>query len=1152
VQFTSLKLAGFKSFVDPSEFRIEPGLTGIVGPNGCGKSNLLEALRWVMGANSAKAMRAGAMDDVIFSGTGQRPARNHADVVLVIDNVDRSAPSQFNDADVLEISRRINRGAGSSYAINGKSCRAKDVQLLFADASTGANSPALVRQGQINELIAAKPQNRRRVLEEAAGISGLHTRRHEAELRLRAAETNLSRLDDIGEEIETQHQALKRQVRVASRYRNLATEIRALESFASLLRWTEAKTALEQAKTELQELEQKSGELAGVAARALAAAEAANDGMDDLRQEQAIANALVARLSAARESVERDERDAKARQMALEARLQEIARDLHHEAELASDASDSLAQLEREQENLQATNSGDNANQLAALEAEAKASVLAREEAESHYEALTAAEAKRQALIANAQNILNTAQARLDRLHQESKRAQAEADALTPDLESLAALRSSEEALQASTDEVLAARKIIETREQELTKADETVQLARREFDETRRARDQLQAERSGLQSAMTAPSQGDWVPVSENLSVSPGYERALAAALGDDLEVSLDGAAPAHWTEGRETPQTLPTGVAILRDKVQAPAALSARLGQIGVVDADAGGKLCQELKPGQRLVSRQGHLWRWDGLQVSSDAPSAAALRLEQKNRLAALNPLVEAAENTSEEKRNAWLAAKDARNASFETLKTARKQIPALEQSARRAESVAQELRRSGMEREARFEALTQKLEHWTSELAVAEQELAEAQVRAEQTPEDAGEDHSQELNAAREIRDRARRAAAEAEASLRAMQRENENRLARLSAITAEMQSWGKRAEGAKLRIEALSTRQVETIRLQDEAKAAPDEIDARRKQIFDECEIAEQRQAKAADVLAEADSNLREANQATREADSAAASAREAKAALRAKVESGTERVQEITLTIRESLGCKPDELDNSQTDLRKIPADAHEAEARLHKLRVERDNIGGVNLQAEEQAEELAQRLDGMRADRDELLAAIAKLRKGVDSLNAEGRTRLLAAFETINDHFKSLFLTLFGGGEAELRLTESDDPLEAGLEIFACPPGKKMGNMSLMSGGEQALTAMALIFAVFLSNPAPVCVLDEVDAPLDDANVERFCIMLEEMRTRTQTRFIIITHNPLSMSRMDRLYGVTMAERGVSQLVSVDLQVAETLIAAE
>ncbi|VAW00103.1 Chromosome partition protein smc, partial [hydrothermal vent metagenome] len=516
-------------------------------------------------------------------------------------------------------------------------------------------------------------QNRRRVLEEAAGISGLHTRRHEAELRLRAAETNLARLDDIGEEIEAQHQQLKRQVRVASRYRNLAGEIRALESFAALLRWTEAKTNLQTTRIELQELEQKSGELAGIAARALAAAEAANDGIEGLREEQAIANAVVARLAGARESVERDERDAKARQSALEIRLQELARDLAHEAELRLDATGSIARLQDEQNQLQRTEDNQDQAQAIALQETAQQAALLRDATEAKFEQLTQQQAERNALIANAANILATAHARASRLQQELDQCQAQRDGLTPDLETLAALKTAETEQQTTASTVEQFRQNLQTQEQKLAETDETVQQLRRAFDDSRRQRDELAAEQAGLIKAMATLDDDSWVPVSENLEVSPGFERALAVALGDDLQASTQSDAPAHWDAGETPKQSLPGNVQVLAELVSAPDALSARLSQIGVVDFATGEKLAASLLPGQRLVTREGHLWRWDGLRLNADVPSAAAHRLEQKNRLTALEPLGENCQKQTMAHRESWLAAKETRTELQQVLKT-----------------------------------------------------------------------------------------------------------------------------------------------------------------------------------------------------------------------------------------------------------------------------------------------------------------------------------------------------------------------------------------------------------------------------------------------------------------------------------------------
>ncbi|MGH6965520.1 MAG: chromosome segregation protein SMC, partial [Phenylobacterium sp.] len=393
--------------------------------------------------------------------------------------------------------------------------------------------------------------------------------------------------------------------------------------------------------------------------------------------------------------------------------------------------------------------------------------------------------------------------------------------------------------------------------------------------------------------------------------------------------------------------------------------------------------------------------------------------------------------------------------------------------------------------------------------------------------------------------------AREAAAEARAALDVEVRERNGRASRLEALTRDREDWTGRAKAAAKRLDALAVALAKAQAELAKAKAAPETLETRRATLLDDLGVAEARRAKSSDALAGAEHERAEADRALRAAEAAASEAREVRASLAAHAEAAAARLAEVSAQIRETARIEPEELARQLSEEAvAIPADANGIEAHLYNLERQRDAIGPVNLRAEEEATEHATRLNAMLTERADLTGAIARLRQGIDELNGEGRERLVAAFEVINEHFKTLFEALFQGGQAELRLVESDDPLEAGLEIYACPPGKRMATMSLMSGGEQALTATALIFAVFLAQPAPICVLDEVDAPLDDANVDRFCNMLDEMRRRTETRFIAITHNPVTMARMDRLFGVTMAERGVSQLVSVDLHQAEAIAA--
>ncbi len=1150
MQFTALKLAGFKSFIDPAEFRIEPGLTGVVGPNGCGKSNILEALRWVMGANSAKAMRAGAMDEVIFSGSSSRPARNHAEVVLIVNNADRTAPARFNDCDVLEVSRRIARGSGSTYRINGAEVRARDVQLLFADASTGANSPALVRQGQISELISAKPQNRRRVLEEAAGISGLHNRRHEAELRLRAAENNLERLDDIFGEIEAQHAQLKRQVRAATRYRNLSAQIRALEAFAAHLRWSEAKSQVLARQKEMQDITAMSSKLASAASAARVQAEQSADGMEALRQEEAIAAALVARTSAAVEAVERDAREVQSRIDRLQQRLEELSRDRAHEETLIEDSQNAIISLEEEERALQSAGIDEEA--MAALSQRRDEAAKARDEAEAAYALIQVERAARVADQRAAEQAYAQADAQLTRAQEEVSRAQTQLKNMVQD-DCITAMISKTE------DEVGTTQRALDTLRQKLSDAEKArldaenqERSAREKFDQARREEAALQAEMDGLSKAVQGQTLSDWPEISEQMVVEPGYERALAVALGDDLQASCEMQAPVHWVGAASVNTAFPDGAKALSGFVQGPDVLAARLSQIGLVDADAGDALAPSLKAGQRLVSKEGHLWRWDGLRASAKAPAPAALRLEQRNRLQALQPLCERAQQQTQEARAAWITAKEHIAEARENEKKIRKALPECEQALRLANAQFAEMDRKQSADAAQKQARTEALERWKEALEDAHRNAAIATEGLEALPQTDWDEDTRLIADAAGKAQSARAEAADADGALRALAREAEVRQARLNAITGELVQWRSRAEKANSRIAALNERETAAQEELEKASAAPDEITARREQVFAAAKDAEARRQNAADVLAEADAQRRTAQATAREADEAAAKVRETRAGAEARLQNAQEKLAEIITRIDETLQCAPDALAARGEALNDKPVDHHAAEQKLDTLRRHRDGIGPVNLRAADEAEEAEERLRAMAEDRDDLMAAIAKLRNGIESLNAEGRTRLLSAFDEINGHFQSLFLTLFGGGQAELRLTESDDPLDAGLEIYASPPGKKLDTMSLLSGGEQSLTAVALIFAVFLSNPAPVCVLDEVEAPLDDANVDRFCAMLDEMRKRTNTRFVVITHNPVTMSRVDRLYGVTMAERGVSQLVSVDLQRAETLVAAQ
>jgi chromosome segregation protein len=1147
VQITELRLAGFKSFVDPARAPIEQGLTGVVGPNGCGKSNLLEAVRWVMGATSAKSMRASDMDDVIFSGSAGRPAREHAEVTLLISDAAGRAPAPFHKDDLLEVTRRIRRGLGSTYRINGKEMRAKDVQLLFADAATGANSPALVRQGQISELISAKPQNRRRILEDAAGIAGLHARRHEADLKLRAAETNLTRLDEVLAEIEGQAASLKKQARQAERYRGLAQTLRETEALLLHRRWMDARERANEAQTHLRETERAVAQAAADASATERKANESHDSLGPLREEEAIAAAVLRRFEGVRVGLERDLAEAEAAIERCDADAQRAMAESERLHALKRDAEAALQRLAAETEALGAGDGAQAKAQLKVAQNVEAAAVQEREAAEARLETLSIQAAAQKARAQALTDTANAARARLDRVEQQKKSLDAQIANLLKTAALDTDLANAKNNADALATQANAAIEALADTEAQLKRASDQQDAAWAPYRAAQAALDALTAEVRAIEKL--APAQASkFPPVLASIDVEPGYERALAAALGDDIEASTQADAPARWG-GAALPdsQLLPAAKALTRF-VKAPDALAARLALIGVVDAEDGARLAAQLPPGARLVSREGDLWRWDGFVRRADAPQPAAARLEHKNRLVAARKEVKAAEKVLSDAKAAWEKAKRERDALDTQARALRVDVAKLTQSmndsARHAERLEAERARVA-ERASDLDAQSKTL--------TAELEDAKRAAVSVASPEDAGAVDEAALEDARATVRTARLAAAEASAAVQALVRHKAQREARRAAIEAESANWRARVGDADTRLSALTRELDEIEQRRDRAKALPETARAKLEALMDEAGAAEMRRAAASDKVAEGETQARLAFEAARTAEHTHASARERRAAAEAHAQAAAERVGQIETLAREQTTSAPEELAGLAGNLTSGAlgtAPLQEVERRLERLKAERDAAGPVNLRAHEELAEIEDRVATLTKEKEDVAQGVAKLRRAITTLNNEGRARLMRAFEEVDAHFAQLFATLFEGGQANLKLTESDDPLDAGLEIFAEPPGKRLSHLSLLSGGEQALTATALIFAVFLANPAPLCVLDEVDAPLDDANVDRFCRMLEEMKRLTTTRFIVITHNPVTMSRMDRLYGVTMPEQGVSQLVSVDLGRAQAMAA--
>jgi chromosome segregation protein len=1152
VHFNKLKLTGFKSFVDGTDLEIEPGLTGIVGPNGCGKSNLVEALRWVMGETSAKQMRGGGMDDVIFGGTSDRPSRNTAEVVLHLDNRDRTAPSQFNDSDEIEIARRIEREKGSNYRINGRDVRARDVQILFADQATGPRSTALVSQGRVGALISAKPADRRLLLEEAAGITGLHSRRHEAELRLRAAENNLERLDDVLVTLDAQLQGLKKQVRQARRYKNISHDIRRTEAAVLHHRWKAAAEAVAACEERLRAAETVVAENTRAVAERTRTREEAAQALVPLREAEAVAAAELQRLNMAREELDAEERRIQGAKEQWETRLAQIAADLGREKGLAGEARAALDRLGTEKTEIERACAGE--DELIAESASALEARGARVQAlEDELTALTERLANGEAQIAALERELATLDARRRRLESEADEAKAERAALEAQGLSSDAL----EAAEARMNEIEAT---LEAHRGTLAESGTARERAEGERDRLRDIRSRadealsrLRAEAGALEDLLAAEAEtdgADWTPLIDELDVLPGYEAALGAALGEDLDAPSDDRAPRHWLlmSVPENDPALPEGTRPLGEFVSRAGPLARRLAQIGVVaDRETGRQLARTLKPGQRLVDREGNLWRWDGFVARNDARSSTSTRLRQRNRLTELRERISGDEAAFARADAEFRAAREAADKAIEAERTARAALEQCDGEAIEARRTHADLSRAFAARVARHEQLGETLSRIAGE--TSEIESRRAEVMNQRAALGDLDTLRGETGAIRSRLGEARTAASTAQSEHDRLIRESEERHRRIAALAAEETSWQARHSGAGERIGELETREGQARGELEQLAGKPAEIARQRAGLMDQLNSAEARRKEAADAVAEADSRLSEAERAMRDAEARLGEVREDKVRAEAAIGQAAQALDTVIERIDERLQCKPEEvLPLAEVPEGKELPDADGSERRLERLLRERDNMGPVNLRAEQESEELTEKIETIQTEREDLVAAIDRLRRGIASLNREARQRLLASFKEVDRHFQDLFVRLFGGGRAHLELTDSEDPLEAGLEIFASPPGKKLQALSLLSGGEQALTATALLFGVFLTNPAPICVLDEVDAPLDDANVDRFCKLLEHIAGAGSTRFLIVTHHRMTMARMDRLYGVTMPERGVSQLVSVDLRGAEEI----
>ena len=858
MEFKKIELIGFKSFVDKTTFFIEKGLTGIVGPNGCGKSNIAEAIRWCMGETSAKSMRGTGMEDVIFSGTANKAAKNIAETSLTLDNSNKEGPTQFNELDIINIKRRIVKDKGSRYFINGKEVRARDAQTFFADLSTGAHSPSMISQGRIGSLVTAKPTDRRTILEEAAGISGIHARRHESELRLNSAENNLKRADELKRQQEKQLENLKKQAQEASKYKLISEEIKKIEAGLYYIKLIEIEKEISTTKEITSE---------------------SDDEINGLKIEINHNNNLL------------EEENIKLKPL----------RDKNIET---------LSKLQRL--NLEFQN----------LEEDEKRSRAEKEK-------LLKSENMLEIDIQREKNIILDAQSNEKRLHEE-KNSLIDTEKKYYDLE-----KQTEQDLQLATSE-------LKTEQEKLER-------------------------------------------ISKNLSLN-NQDKEFVKYLNN----------------------------------------------------------INQELQ--------------------------SVKLKLE------------------NDDKEKALVVLKNI--------------ISSVEEEAKKYESSSSE------------NSINQVTE-LTNNIKIAQEKYASALTRNQ------------------------------------SIKTESIKRQERIKSIDIETKSWKNlNFNSGKMSDELIERINKIKVEIENVAKL-PESIAIKKGQLMQNTSTTENDKKNLASELIKAEEQHQEINKKLKIVEEKMMIARENKARSGATLEGLENRKNDLINNLKNDLNISEKNLltNSDLNDLKALP-DAIEQEDKLDAKKNQRETLGSVNLRADEETEKYKTIINKMDADREDLVSAISKLRNSINELNQKGRERLLEAFEKVSRKFSEVYTKLFSGGNAKLEFVDSEDPLEAGLDMLVSPPGKRLQSITLLSGGEQALTALSLIFAVFLTSPSPICVLDEVDAPLDDANVTRFCALLNELTKMTETKFIIITHHALTMSKMDRLYGVTMPEKGISQLVSVDLQKAEELVA--
>ena len=1139
MKFQSVRISGFKSFLEPTEIQMNRGLTGVVGPNGCGKSNIVEAIKWIMGENSARQMRGDGMDDVIFSGTDERPSRNFAEVSIKLDNSEKKAPAIFNHYDEIEITRKIEREKGSVYRVNGKQVRARDIQLIFADNGTGARSSGIVGQGRIAQIIDSNPEDRRVILEEAANIKGLHSRRHEAELKLKGASDNLDRLSDIEQTYKEQLIELEKQGRKAARYRSVGERIRKAEATLFFNLMNNAKKEANDLDIQLKNANENvsQGQIK-VAEHTKSQLHLANK-IPDLKKDEAEKAAILQTLNITKIKLDEEKSSAQNALQNIINQINLINNDIVRESEIKEDAKKSLSTLLTEEKNL-------------------------REDTENFSTKIT----KATDLVKKLRRISDAANDKLSTITSEIYSIKSDKSDLEKRIKNLKQkievtqnqlanfnIEDDKNRFKLDKEKIINLKKLIQENNQlndgynvELEKLEkletrlvEEKNTAVFEFNKVNLEFDSLSTllGRDTLNSNTLEKTIGNINNLEEAIGSVLG-ETLLAPILSDDQ--STENAT--YWRDDFKTISTasLPESVIPIVTKITKSSILDTALKGVGIVDnKEIAFKLQKELTFGQALTTPSGGLWRWDGFVQPQGVQNSYSERLQQIARLRLLQnklPSLKEKQSLSEKRLEEC----------FNNIKKYKDDLANLQVKLSSLISESNELELQNTKVESKLlssEALIKELKN-TERVSLEElSELEKEFNNSLNLPSLLAEELKVRNNA-----DQSRNELTDAMAAEQQIKSEESFKSRNLIQLGHQKENWKVREEEAKTRLISLEERLKASQDEKNRLSTLPESFEKKEAELNTKIEEAISNRNIAADQLVKNETSLNNADKLVREAEKAVSTLREEMIKIEALLNLSKAKIQNIEDRVFEKLKIKSTELNkfiNSKEEDQPIRS-IEILEKTLQRLLNERETLGAVNLRAEDEMNEMLNKIEVMSKERVDLEEAIAKLRSGIFELNKEGRQRLKESFEEVNENFKQLFQKLFGGGNAELRLVGNEDPLQAGLEVLASPPGKKMQLLSLLSGGEQALTAISLIFSVFLCNPAPICILDEVDAPLDDTNVGRFCDMLNQIVDETNTYFMVITHHRLTMAKMDRLFGVTMEQKGISKLVSVDLEQASRI----